>query len=79
MNLHYIELEMRKMVKEKKVVNKDVRRANLTFLQLIFPSFLLVLIPGSINGNIFYALILKILVFGYGYFITQQFVNSIYS
>lgn len=67
------------MEKEKKKVDKETRRANLTFLQLIFPAFLLVLIPSEINGNAFYGLILKILVFGYQYFITQQFVKSLYS
>jgi len=67
------------MEKEKKIVDKEVKRANLTFLQLIFPAFLLVLIPSDINGNILYGLVLKILVFGYQYFITQQFVNSIYN
>jgi len=66
-------------IKQKKEVDKEVRRANLTFLQLIFPAFLLVLIPTEINGNVFYGLVLKILVFGYQYFITQQFVNSMYS
>lgn len=67
------------MAKEKKEVDKETRRANLTFLQLIFPAFLLVLIPSEINGSVFYGLILKILIFGYQYFITQQFVNSIYN
>ena len=67
------------MEKERKKVDKETRRANLTFLQLIFPAFLLVLIPSNIGGNIFYPLILKILIFGYQYFITQQFVNSIYN
>jgi hypothetical protein len=66
-------------MKEKKKVDKETRRANMTFLQLIFPTFLLVLIPTEINGNPLYGLILKILIFGYQYFITQQFVNSIYN
>lgn len=64
---------------EKKENKKEIRRANLTFLQLIFPTFLLVLVPAEINGNPFYGLVLKILIFSYQYFITQQFVNSIYN
>lgn len=67
------------MVKEKKKVDKETKRANMTFLQLIFPTFLLVLLPSEINGSIFYGLIVKILLFGYQYFITQQFVNSVYN
>jgi len=65
--------------KKKKIVDRTVKRANITFLQLIFPAFLLVLIPSEINGNAIYGLLLKILIFGYQYFITQQFVNSIYN
>jgi len=67
------------MVEKKEQVDKETKRANLTFLQLIFPAFLLVLLPSEINGSIFYGLIVKILLFGYQYFITQQFVNSVYN
>lgn len=64
--------------RHRKDVDPAIRRANLSFLQLIFPSFLLVLIPATINGSWLYPLIIKFLVFGYQYFLIQQFVNSIY-
>jgi hypothetical protein len=69
-------MENKKEIKKK--VDPQVKRANLSFLQLIFPSFLLVLIPSVINGNQFYPLILRVLIFGYQYFLIQQFVNSMY-
>jgi hypothetical protein len=64
---------------EKKNIDADTRRKNMSFLQLIFPVFLLLLIPSSINGSTLYPLVLKILIFGYQYFITQHFVNSLYN
>jgi hypothetical protein len=70
------------MTKKKNEVKKKVdpatRRANLSFLQLIFPSFLLVLMPATFGGNIIYPLVLKLLIFGYQYFLIQHFVSSIY-
>ena len=56
-----------------------IKRANLSFLQLIFPSLLLVLIPLVISGNAFYSLIINILVFGYQYFLIKNFVDSVYN
>jgi hypothetical protein len=70
-------MENKNKEKDKKI-DPAVKRANLSFLQLIFPSFLLVLIPSTINGNAFYPLLLKVLIFGYQYFLIQHFVNSIY-
>ena len=67
------------MAEPKKVVDTDTRRANLSFLQLIFPTFLLVLVPSTINGDAFYPLLFKLLLFGYQYYITQSFVKSMYS
>lgn len=66
------------MGKEKKEVDADVKRANLSFIQLIFPTFLLLIIPSNIGGNTFYPLVLKGILFVYQYFITSHFVNSIY-
>ena len=68
-----------KQEKEKVEVDPITRRANLSFLQLIFPSFLLVLIPTYVNGNWLYPMILKFLIFGYQYYLIQQFVNSMYN
>jgi hypothetical protein len=62
-----------------KKVDAEVRRANLSFLQIIFPSFLLVLIPSVINESALLPLVMKILIFGYQYYIVQTFVNSMYS
>jgi hypothetical protein len=67
------------MKKEKKEVNKEVKRANLSFLQLIFPSFLLVLIPNTFGTNWIYPFVLKVLIFGYQYYIAQHFVDSMYN
>ena len=80
MKLNYLGQEQDKMAnkKEEKKVEPETKRANLSFIQLIFPSFLLVLIPSTINGNVFFPLILKILIFGYQYFLVQHFVSSIY-
>lgn len=69
---------MTKKKNEVKKVDPATRRANLSFLQLIFPSFLLVLMPGTFGGNVIYPLVLKILIFGYQYFLIQHFVSSIY-
>jgi len=66
------------MVKERKEVDLDTKKANLTFLHLIFPTFLLVLIPSVINGDFLFPLVLKVLIFGYQYFVVQNFVKSIY-
>jgi len=63
----------------KNEVEPDTRRKNLTFLMLIFPSLLLAILPQDINGNILYALLLKILLLGYQYFIAKNFVESVYN
>lgn len=72
------------MAKEKKEVKKaevdpHTRRMNLTFLHLIFPPFLLALIPSTINGNAIFPTVLKLLVFIYCYINTKNFVNSMYN
>jgi len=64
---------------EKKPINSDTKRKNLTFLMLMFPSLILSLLPMDINGNAFYALILKILVLGFQYFIAKNFIESVYN
>jgi len=67
------------MVKEKSEVNQDVKRKNLTFFLLIFPSLILALLPWDINGNVIYALTLKILVLLFQYYVAKNFVESIYT
>jgi len=67
------------MAKEKVQVTPDTKRKNLTFFMLIFPSLLLSIMPWEINGNVFYALTLKILLLFYQYFIAKNFVESIYN
>lgn len=62
-----------------KKVDPEVKRANLSFLQLIFPSFLLVLMPNSFGENVIYPLIFKVLIFGYQYFLVKNFVDSVYN
>lgn len=64
---------------EKDKVSPDTKRKNLTFLMLIFPSLVLALLPWDINGNVLYALTLKILLLGYQYFIAKNFVESVYN
>ena len=69
-------------MKEKNITDPkdiDTRRKNLTFLMLIFPSLLLSIMPWEINGNALWALLLKILLLGYQYFIAKNFVESIYN
>ena len=67
------------MAKRNNEVEPDTKRKNLTFLMLIFPSLLLAILPWEINGNILYALIVKILILGYQYFTIKNFVESVYN
>lgn len=67
------------MAKENNKIEADTKRKNLTFLMLIFPSLLLSILPWEINGNVLYALLIKILLLGYQYFIAKNFVESIYN
>jgi hypothetical protein len=64
---------------EKKKVDSDTKRKNLTFLMLIFPSLILALLPMEINGNALYALVLKVLMLGFQYFVAKNFVESVYN
>ena len=63
---------------EKKKVEPEVKRANLSFLQLIFPSFLLLLIPMVIKSTLS-MMVIQVLVFGYQYYMLQNFINSTYN
>lgn len=65
--------------KENGRISSEVKRANLSFLQLIFPSLLLIIIPENIGKSILYSLFLKILIFGYQYFLIKNFVDSVYN
>ncbi len=67
------------MKKENKEIDMDTKRKNLSFLMLIFPSLLLAILPDTINGNVLYALVIKILLLGYQYFIAKNFVESVYN
>jgi hypothetical protein len=67
------------MAEKNKTIGPDTRRKNLTFLMLIFPSLLLAILPWEINGNVLYALVIKILLLGYQYYIAQNFVESVYN
>jgi hypothetical protein len=69
-------MEAKKVTKK---VDPEVKRANLSFLQLIFPSFLLVLIPNEFGSNVLYPLLLKVLIFSYQYFLVKNFVDSVYN
>lgn len=69
-------MEQKKVTKK---VDPEVKRANLSFLQLIFPSFLLVLIPNDFGNNVIYPLLLKVLIFSYQYFLVKNFVDSVYN
>ncbi len=69
-------MEQKKVTKK---VDPEVKRANLSFLQLIFPSFLLVLIPNEFGSNVLYPLLLKVLIFSYQYFLVKNFVDSVYN
>lgn len=66
------------MVKEKKV-SQDTKRKNLSFIQLIFPVFLLAIIPSNIGDSVILPFVLKVLLFGYQYYLTQHFVESAYN
>lgn len=66
-------------MKEEIEVSVDTKRKNLTFLMLIFPSLLLAILPWDINGNVLYALVIKILLLGYQYFIAKNFVENVYN
>jgi hypothetical protein len=63
---------------DKNKIDAETRRANLSFLQLIFPSFLLVILP-MITTSPLTQLVLGITVFSYQYYLIQSFVKSIYS
>lgn len=65
-------------MEEKKVVDAVAKKKNLSFFLIMFPSALLALIPSNFNGNIFYPLILKVLILYYQYFIAKNFVESAY-
>jgi uncharacterized membrane protein len=65
-------------MKEKKQVDVETKRANLSFLQLVFPSFLLVLLPRLVPSTIA-QLVLGVLIFGYQYYLIQSFVKSMYN
>jgi len=67
------------MARANNEVEADTKRKNLTFLMLIFPSLLLAILPWEINGNVLYALIIKILLLGYQYFTVKNFVESVYN
>jgi len=69
-------MEQKKVTKK---VDPEVKRANLSFLQLIFPAFLLVLIPNEFGSNVLYPLLLKVLIFSYQYFLVKNFVDSVYN
>jgi len=69
-------MEAKKVTKK---VDPEVKRANLSFLQLIFPAFLLVLIPNEFGSNVLYPLLLKVLIFSYQYFLVKNFVDSVYN
>ena len=66
-------------MRDRKEVTPDTKRKNLTFLMLIFPSLMLAILPWEINGNVLYALVLKILLIGYQYFMIKNFVESVYN
>jgi hypothetical protein len=65
-------------MEQKKQVDVLLKRKNMSFFLMMFPSALLSLIPGSFNGNIFYPIILKVLILFYQYFIVKNFVESAY-
>ena len=65
-------------MEKKKEVSPDTKRKNLTFFLLMFPSVLLAVLPQDVNGNVFYALSLKILVLLFQYYIVKNFVESVY-
>ncbi len=69
-------MEAKKVTKK---VDPEVKRANLSFLQLIFPCFLLVLIPNEFGSNVLNPLLLKVLIFSYQYFLVKNFVDSVYN
>lgn len=69
------------MVKEDRVQELDkviTKKKNLSFFLIMFPSALLAVIPSSFNGNIFYPIVLKVLILFYQYFIAKNFIESAY-
>jgi len=64
---------------EKKEVNPDKKRKNLSFFLMIFPSVLLAVIPDTFGNNVAYPLIIKILILVYQYVVIQNFVESVYN
>ncbi len=67
-----------KREKDKPKVDSLTKRQNISFLMIMFPSLLLSILPGQINGSVIYALLLKVLVLGYQYVMTQNFVKNVY-
>lgn len=61
-----------------KKIDVLTKRKNMSFFLIMFPSALLALIPNSFNGNIFYPIVLKVLILFYQYFIVKNFVESAY-
>jgi hypothetical protein len=64
---------------EKKIVNPDTKRKNLSFFLMMFPSLLLAILPNTFGDNVITPLVVKVLVLIYQYFIIQNFVESVYS
>jgi len=64
---------------EKKVVNPETRRKNLSFFLLIFPSVLLAIIPDNFGSNVAYPLVVKMMILIYQYIVMQNFVESVYN
>jgi hypothetical protein len=66
-------------MKEKKEINPETKRKNLSFFLMIFPSVLLAIIPQTFGENVIYPLVVKMLILIYQYFIIQNFVESVYN
>ena len=63
---------------EKKEVDKDTKRKNLSFFLMICPSVLLAVLPSEFGDNVLYSLVIKLLVLIYQYFVIKNFVESYY-
>jgi len=61
-----------------KKLDDDDRRKNKSFFHLIFPVLILALLPSNINGTVWYAIALKVLVFFWIYVNMKNFVESVY-
>jgi len=64
---------------EKKEINQDTKRKNLSFFLMIFPSVLLAIIPDDFGGNFLYPLVIKLLILLYQYLIIKNFVESVFN